>query len=134
MCFQDSIHLCTKLRNRLLSPTTTLLMGNKFATVDHLLQLMDNFSKIDHGLTVSDVLQKDRQNFSSCEKISNEIVLSLFSKISNSEATQAYLQIKCLFCLSVYSCLQSVRYSDQCYTQLNFQRRSKRFFFQSKRH
>jgi hypothetical protein len=94
VCFQDSIHLCTKLRNRLLSPTTTLLMGKKYATMDHLLQLIDNCSKLDHGLTVSDVLQKDRQNFSSCEKISSESVLSLLKKVPNSEATQAYLQVK----------------------------------------
>ena len=68
-------------------------MGDKHANIDHLLQLIDNYSKIDHALTVSDFSQKDRQNDSSCEKISSEEVLSMLKKVPNSEATQAYLQV-----------------------------------------
>ncbi|CAM4921707.1 unnamed protein product [Rotaria socialis] len=90
-------HLCTKLRNRLLSSTTILLVGDRYAGIAHLIQLIDNRSKIDHGLTLSDICQKDKQNYSSCEKITSDAVLSSLKTISNSEATQAYLQIiKCI--------------------------------------
>ncbi|CAF2168973.1 unnamed protein product [Rotaria magnacalcarata] len=93
VCFQDGVHICTKLRNRLLAPAIILLIGEKHASVDYLLELINNCSKLDHALTVSDVLQKDKQNYSSCEKISNEKVLNLLKKIPNSEALQAYLQL-----------------------------------------
>ncbi|CAF3114935.1 unnamed protein product [Rotaria socialis] len=97
VCLQDASHLCTKLRNRLLSSNTILLMGEKYASIDDLIQLIDNHSKIDHGLTVSDICPKDKQNYSSCEKITSTAVLSSLKNISNSEATQAYLEIiKCV--------------------------------------
>ena len=69
------------------------LMGNQHANISHLIQPIDNHSKIDHILTISDVWPKDKQNYSSCEKISNDTVLSILKKIPNSEATQAYLQV-----------------------------------------
>ena len=90
------MHICTKLRNRLLAPAIILLIGDKHASVDYLLELINKSSKLDHALTVSDVLQNDKQNYSSCEKISQEKVLNLLKKIPNSEALQAYLQVR--FC------------------------------------
>jgi hypothetical protein len=57
------------------------------------MQLIKNGSKIDHGLVVSDVYPKDKQNFASCEKISSAAVLSSLKNIPNSEATQVYLQV-----------------------------------------
>jgi hypothetical protein len=68
-------------------------MGEKYASVDYLIELINNYSKLDHALTVSDVLQNDKQNYSSCEKISSDAVLTSLKKIPNSEALQAYLQV-----------------------------------------
>ncbi|CAF4682157.1 unnamed protein product, partial [Rotaria socialis] len=91
--FQDSIHLCSKLRNRLLSSKAKMLFGDKLISIDHILQLIETSSKRNHNLVKSDVLPKDRQNFVSCEKISNEIVLNELTSIPASEATKIYLEI-----------------------------------------
>ncbi|CAF1444162.1 unnamed protein product, partial [Didymodactylos carnosus] len=42
---QDPIHLCTKLRNRLLSTKATLLIGTQQVNIKHLEDLIDNSSK-----------------------------------------------------------------------------------------
>ncbi|CAF4661426.1 unnamed protein product, partial [Rotaria socialis] len=94
--FQDSIHLCSKLRNRLLSSKAKMLFGDKLISIDHILQLIETSSKRNHNLVKSDVLPKDRQNFVSCEKISNEIVLNELTSIPASEATKIYLEVQLL--------------------------------------
>jgi hypothetical protein len=94
--FQDSIHLCTKLKNRLLSSKATMLRGDELISVDHLVQLIESSSKMNHNLVKSDVLPKDRQNYSSCEKISNERVFIELTSVARSEATRIYLEV-CLF-------------------------------------
>ena len=86
--------MCTKLRNRLLSPKAVLLMGGQCAAVDYLIQLIDNYSKIDHGLVVTDICPKDKQNFLSCEKMSSGSVLDCLKQVPESNARQAYLQVK----------------------------------------
>jgi hypothetical protein len=91
--FQDSIHLCTKLRNRLLSSKATMLLGDKLISIKHLLELIESTSKLNHNLVKSDVLPKDRQNFASCEKISNEVVLNGLASVSASQATRIYLEV-----------------------------------------
>ncbi|CAF4188621.1 unnamed protein product [Rotaria magnacalcarata] len=91
---QDSIHLCTKLRNRLLSSTASMMTGDHIITVDHLLQLIkSSSSKLIHNLVKSDIRPKDRQNYPSCEKISSEAALNTLSSVPYSKATQIYLQI-----------------------------------------
>ena len=57
------------------------------------MQLIDGFSKIDHALITSDICPKDKQNYSSCEKISKSTVIAMLKRIRNSEATQVYLQV-----------------------------------------
>ena len=94
--FQDSIHLCTKLRNRLLSSRATMLLSGELINIDHHIQLIESSSKINHNLVKSDILPKDRQNYSSCEKISNKSALDELVSIPNSRGTQIYLQV-CLF-------------------------------------
>ena len=94
--FQDAIHLCTKLRNRLLSSKATMLFGDELISIDHLIQLVESSSKMNHNLVKSDILPKDRQNYSSCEKISNKSVLDGLVSISNSGGTRIYLEV-CLF-------------------------------------
>ena len=70
-----------------------MLFGNKMITIRHLLELIESASKLNHNLVKSDVLPKDRQNFASCEKISNEVVLNGLASISASEATIIYLEV-----------------------------------------
>jgi hypothetical protein len=54
----------------LLSSTAELWLGNKSISINHLYDIINNanYSKLDHGLTKSDINPKDRQNFSSCLK------------------------------------------------------------------
>ena len=61
--FQDSIHLCTKLRERLLSAKATMLFGDKLISIGHILRIIETSSKLNHNLVKSDVLPKDKQNF-----------------------------------------------------------------------
>ena len=69
--FQDPTHLVTKWRNRLLSATAELCLGNQSISINHLHDIIENdtYSKLDHGLTKSDINPKDRQNYSSCFKL-----------------------------------------------------------------
>ncbi|CAF3320873.1 unnamed protein product [Rotaria sp. Silwood2] len=93
ICMQDSMHICTKLRNRLLSKTTTLVFGDQLINIQPLYYIIDNFCKLDHGLVQSDVNPKDRQNYGSCEKITNDRVLKLLEAIPNSLGISIYLQV-----------------------------------------
>ncbi|CAF5128679.1 unnamed protein product [Rotaria magnacalcarata] len=67
-------HLATKWRNRLLSSTVELRLGDQSISINHLYSIIDNgkFTKIDDGLTKSDINPKDRQNFSSCVKLASD--------------------------------------------------------------
>jgi len=90
-CFQDPIHLCTKLRNRILSDTSTMLIGKEEISMEILITLIQNKSKLVHGLVQTDVNPKDRQNFSSCLKLSSDDVLVALEDLDDSEATRVYL-------------------------------------------
>ncbi|CAF3873881.1 unnamed protein product [Adineta steineri] len=92
VCMQDATHICTKLRNRLLSTTATLLFGSQLVNIDPLLHIINNFSKFDHGLVRSDINPKDRQNFNSAAKISSDAVLNLLEQVPNSLGIRIYLQ------------------------------------------
>lgn len=92
---QDSTHIGTKLRNRILKPSIVLPLGNKQISLGHLKILIQSVPKVIHGLTISDIDPKDRQNYSSYEKITSERVRNALSKhIVGSEGTVKYLE-KC---------------------------------------
>jgi hypothetical protein len=88
--FQDTTHICTKLRSRLLSETTHLLLGDQLINIEPLLYMIDNYSKLDHSLVRSDVNPKDRQNYRSAAKISSDNVLILLEQIPNSLGIHIY--------------------------------------------
>ncbi|CAF2069261.1 unnamed protein product [Rotaria magnacalcarata] len=69
----DATHLVTKWRNRILSAAAELRLGNQFISINHLYNIIHNetFTKLDHGLTKSDINPKDRQHFSSCLKLTS---------------------------------------------------------------
>lgn len=91
---QDTIHLATKLRNRLLKPSIILPMGSKQVSVSHLKILINSVKKEIHGLVKSDLSMDDRQNFDTFTKItSNSVLDALQFHIPDSEATTTYLKI-----------------------------------------
>ena len=44
ICFQDPVHICTKLRNRLFSKTTNILLGNQLINIEPLFYMIGNYS------------------------------------------------------------------------------------------
>lgn len=85
---QDTIHIATKLRNRLLKPSILLPFGNKLISVSHLKILINIVSKDKHLLSLSDIEPKDKMNFESANKISQEYVQKLLlNHIPDSEGT-----------------------------------------------
>ncbi|CAF4855980.1 unnamed protein product [Rotaria socialis] len=92
-CFQDSIHLCAKLRNRMLSETASLLIGNGEGSIQVLNELIETKSKFVHGLVKTDIKPSDRQNYKSCHKILREEVINALEDIDGSLATRIYLRL-----------------------------------------
>ena len=93
--FQDSIHLVTKWRNRLLSANAELRFGGQFISIEHLRDIItnDDYSKLDHGLTTTDINPKDRQNYASCARIASDDVLSLLVDGADTYGTFLYLSL-----------------------------------------
>ncbi len=93
LCFHDSIHLATKLRNRLLAKTASLMIGSRRISIQDVENLIQNYSKIDHNLVSSDIYIKDKQNYTSCVKISSENVLNMLNQDKKAYGTHCYLTI-----------------------------------------
>lgn len=70
-----------------------MLLGNESIDIKFLLQLIRDFSKLDHGLVKSDVVPKDRQNYLSCTKISSDCVLQILEKMQSTRAMCIYLKV-----------------------------------------
>lgn len=94
ICIEDTVHIGTKLRNRLLKPSILLPIGNKIASISHLKILINCVEKDVHGLVISDICVEDRQNYKSLEKImDSKVVNALSEHILQSEATIMYLKL-----------------------------------------
>lgn len=94
VCFQDTIHIATKLRNRLLKPSILLPMGNRIVSVSHLKLLINNVEKDIHGVVMKDICPEDRQNFKSLEKVmSPRVLCSLSDNVIESERTVMYFKL-----------------------------------------
>ncbi|CAF4613192.1 unnamed protein product, partial [Rotaria sp. Silwood2] len=85
----------TKWRNRLLSSTAELRLGDQSISINHLYSIIDNgkFTKIDHGLTKSDINPKDRQNFSSSVKLTSDDLFKILKDNVDTQGTLIYLQM-----------------------------------------
>ena len=59
-CMQDPKHMCTKIRNQMLSRTASLTIGKGKMSTEVLIALIQNKSKLDHGLVKTDIEPKDR--------------------------------------------------------------------------
>jgi hypothetical protein len=90
---KDPIHLATKIRNRMLSTTATMLMGNQRVSIDVLQRVLSSSSKLLHGLVSSDLNPRDHQNYSSCWRISRDEIFQVLEPIEDSTATTIYIRI-----------------------------------------
>ena len=90
VCFQDPAHMCAKLRSRLLSENATLLLGNQLINMEPLMEIINNYSKLNHALVHSDINPKDRQNYNSAAKISTDNILILLKNIPDSFRLNIY--------------------------------------------
>lgn len=94
LCLQDTVHLGTKLRNRLLVSSILLALGNKLISLSHLKLLINNVTKAEHGLVMKDICPDDRQNFKSLEKMMQKRIYDALSRnIIGSEGTIMYLKL-----------------------------------------
>ena len=95
LVFQDPVHLVTKWRNRLLSSTAKLRLGDDEITMKHIEELINNssYTKLDHCLTKSDINLKDRQNYNSCMKLISTDVLNLLEHSTGTNGTIVYLKL-----------------------------------------
>lgn len=65
------------------------MLANFVISVNHLKKLIQSCPKDVHGLTMSDVSPKDRQNFGSFEKIvSKRVIIALQVYVPGSEGTK----------------------------------------------
>lgn len=88
---QDPIHIGTKFRNRLLNGT--LKFGKHIISVNHLVSLIQVFTKNKHNLCMSNVKPKDRQNFDSVLRICDDKVIDLLASVDGNEGTVLYLRV-----------------------------------------
>lgn len=97
-CLQDTLHILTKMRNRLLTtlknPEMLPFGPNNFIQVQHVQYLLDNCRKDEHLLTQSAITPTDKQNIQSIKSIIEPRVTDLLSeKLPLSRATVFYLQM-----------------------------------------
>ncbi|XP_031332934.1 uncharacterized protein LOC116163219, partial [Photinus pyralis] len=94
ICVQDTTHIGTKLRTRLIKPGILLPFGDYIVSSDHLKYIIEHFSKDVHRLVLTDINSQDKMNFTAVLKICDAKVLDLLkSAVPNSEATILYLTI-----------------------------------------
>lgn len=90
---QDSVHIGTKLRTRILKPSIVLPLGNFIASSSYLHVLIQEFSKDKHLLVPSDLKAEDKMNFRSAEKMYSDQVRNLLKSIPDTAGTQAFLLV-----------------------------------------
>jgi hypothetical protein len=95
-CFQDRVHLCTKLRNRILYDTSAVLIGKEKVSNEVLMELIESKSKLMHSLVNKDFDPKDQQNFISCRNFSDDDDDDVFLALEDIEGFQAARIYLCL--------------------------------------
>lgn len=92
ICVQDTVHIITKLKTRLLKKDNIIVLGNFYATVTDLEKIVSTYSKDKHLLVESDLRADDKMNYRSAEKISSQYVIDLL-KTENYHGTACYLTL-----------------------------------------
>lgn len=105
--FQDTVHISTKLKTRMLNERISLQMGNQVVSASYVKTLIETFSKDKHLLCLSHlqgkifncetnilslpVLGNDKMNFEAIDKMASDNVIQLLKEIPDAEATAQYL-------------------------------------------
>lgn len=93
---QDTVHIGTKLRNRLLN--RDLKFGRYVVSVEHLIDLMSDVSRDKHGLRKTYIDKTDKMNFVSVQKITDSKVYTLLLQhVKKSAGTALYLKMIDMF-------------------------------------
>ena len=79
---QDTVHLLAKLRTRLLTPSNLIVLGSETACRGHLEQILNDYSKEDHGLSAQVLQNKDKQNYQSVETLLGDGVENCLKELS----------------------------------------------------
>lgn len=94
LCVQDTVHIATKLRTRLLNKLVILQIGDYRASVSDLEDVIQKASKDKHLLTLSDLRPDDKMNFKAAEKMSSQLVENVLTEmVDNSQGTVAFLKL-----------------------------------------
>lgn len=90
---QDTHHIGTKLRNVFLKPSVFLPIGNYVVSSTHLIIMINEKPKEDHGLTSSDINRADKMNFRAVEEICERRVIRVLQTIPSTEGTIVFLEV-----------------------------------------
>jgi hypothetical protein len=98
---QDSIHNGKKGINPLDSPHRRLVIGKYMATIQHLHAVFGAYEPHVHGMQLSDIERKDRQNWPACQRLMfrkvrtclMEMAASAAHSYLKTQATSAYLEV-----------------------------------------
>lgn len=104
VCVQDTIHIATKLRNRLLKteqPQKELLLGKNKINVRDLHLLIENVPKSQHLLCKSDLNVRDKMNYRTVEKIT---ILKVINLLNERKATSTAIYLEMIKnCISAFT-------------------------------
>ncbi|KAK3915297.1 tRNA 5-methylaminomethyl-2-thiouridine biosynthesis bifunctional protein MnmC [Frankliniella fusca] len=90
---QDTVHIGTKMRTRFLKDSIILPMGNYVASPTHLRSIIEDISKLEHGLTNTDLKSADKMNFKAVLRMTDSRVLDSLNNVHGAAATHKYLQL-----------------------------------------
>ena len=84
---QDTVHIGSKLRSRLLTSSIILALERYAAGAHHLQLVQTSFSKDEHGLRERDIDCRDKQNFDSVLRITSSSVMTQLAQIPDAKCT-----------------------------------------------
>lgn len=91
---QDTVHIGTKMRNRVLCNNCKLIFGDHSISKNHFQTLIDTISRDKHGLYQSHIRNNDRMNFGSVQKMTDSRVLeALKQHVDGSAGTILYMKM-----------------------------------------
>uniref|UniRef100_A0A6P7FI16 Uncharacterized protein LOC114329629 n=1 Tax=Diabrotica virgifera virgifera TaxID=50390 RepID=A0A6P7FI16_DIAVI len=86
--FQDTIHISTKLKTRLLNENISMNMGGKRVSIDNIRYIIENYPRDKHLLCKSFLESSDKMNFNAIDKLSSEHVTNMLKEVPNAEELQ----------------------------------------------
>lgn len=116
---QDTVHIGTKLRNRILKKN--IRFGEHEISLQHLVIMMNTFSRDKHGLHPTHLDKNDRMNFISVQKITDPRVIQLLE--SGVEVLEQFYTSKywTMFCEHSSICLYHLWIESEKYgSRLSF--------------